>query len=318
MSAWSARGGASVLVAALALSVADSATAALTRYTNEEFGFSVVIPTGASTCRSTPPEHDHGINAFLDSGPDGCDNLETRPYLGAAAFYNASEDTSPKAALGGICTLQGATRASAPAGLDIAGLRSAACRANSADKAWIDILVVTQTGPKGEMSAVNYDANLHTTPQRFEADLARFRSFLKGIEIPGSEESATSYAENVSMIRLLASPERFQSHRIATIGFARRAFEESALYLSSEAGLNAMKLDCVWLQYSDTDVDVDFAKQVEDSTGTQGGMYIIVEGTFDTHVRGAAGRSCPAGLRDIRRIAPWPPSLPAAQPESHE
>jgi hypothetical protein len=145
------------------------------RYRNGEFGFSVEIPDGAPTCRSRPPQHDHGIDFYLDGGKSGCKDLQARPYIGAGGSYNAAELPTPETALGSICTHRGSTRGAAPHGLAIAGLPSASCRGNSADGKWIDVFVSAQNG---DPASINYEANLHTTPERFDADLVRFRAFL--------------------------------------------------------------------------------------------------------------------------------------------
>jgi hypothetical protein len=111
------------------------------------------------------------------------------PHMGAAGMYNVEPAKSPEEALGDICHVFNATRVSAPPGLAIAGLRSASCQANSADGAWIDIYVVAQYGDLGEQADVNYYVSLRTTPKRLEADLVRFRSFLKTFRSWDSKDS---------------------------------------------------------------------------------------------------------------------------------
>jgi hypothetical protein len=79
-----------ILVTLLTLMVAAcAATANGSQYTNSEFGFTAALPPGASTCRSQAPEHDGGLNIFLDSGPDGCEALQSRPFIGVYASYNS-------------------------------------------------------------------------------------------------------------------------------------------------------------------------------------------------------------------------------------
>lgn len=104
-------------------------------YANEEFGFKVEILPGASTCGAEPPEHDHGINMYLDGAGYGCDRLAQRPHIGVIGDYNAAEE-SLREAVAVLRAANGAKRVTPPEGLLFPGRRSAVCRSDSADTAW--------------------------------------------------------------------------------------------------------------------------------------------------------------------------------------
>lgn len=108
-----------------------------------------------------------------------------------------------------------------------------------------------------------------------------------------------------SMVALLASPERFHQKRVVTIGFFRRAFEESCLYSSEEAARNQIYLECIWLELSGTSLE---PARVADEATLAHGVYVIVDGTFVMSVRGHMGRSSVGGINEVGRLDPWPPS----------
>ena len=174
------RAGLLLLLACVAL---PSAVAFGAAYVNDEFRMAVEIPRGTATCRSKPPEHDHGIDVYLDAGSSGCASLASRRYVGLYGVFNAAESDSPEAALDGVCGLLGATPSAAPPGLTIAGLHSASCRADLPDQVWVDVHVAAQSCDRGEEADVNYAALLHTTREHLDADLVRFRAFLNGVDL---------------------------------------------------------------------------------------------------------------------------------------
>lgn len=160
------------------------------RYVNREFGFSVVVPTGASTCRSQAPEHDGGLDVFLDSGPDGCEGLQLRPFIGVYASYNAMLAEDPEVFLRFIETGTTGKSGTVPQWLEIVGMKSASARWDRED-GWIDIRVVTQggrwpnegAGDTERIPYINYLVMLHTTQDRLDGDVERLRMVLRDVKI---------------------------------------------------------------------------------------------------------------------------------------
>jgi hypothetical protein len=160
------------------------------QYSNSEFRFTIGLPSQASTCRSQAPEHDGGITIFLDPGPDGCEALRSRPFIGIFANYNSMLAPTPEAVLELTAGRPYGKRGAAPRGLHIPGTSSASSRWDG-DDGWIDIRVVAQggrwpnNGGKLEEGVpyVNYTVILHTTKKRFPEDIERLRAALRDVQI---------------------------------------------------------------------------------------------------------------------------------------
>lgn len=160
------------------------------RYVNREFQFSVAVPAGASTCRSQAPEHDGGLDVFLDSGPDGCEGLQLRPFIGVSASYNAMLAESAEVFLSLIEAGATGKSGTVPQRLEIVGMKSASSRRDR-DDGWIDIRVVTQggrwpnegAGDKERIPYINYVIMLHTTQDRLDGDVERLRTVLRDVQI---------------------------------------------------------------------------------------------------------------------------------------
>jgi hypothetical protein len=174
----------------IAMCAGEQSDTAGKRYSNEEYGFSVELPARAPICRSGPPEHDGGVSIFLDSGPDGCNDLLSRPFIGIYASYNAMLASDAEDVLRMRAESTEGERHDAPKALGVAGLPAASGRWDRAD-GWIVIRVVAQGGdwPDGGKTAhenvpyINYTVMLRTTRERLEHDLERFRSILRDVQI---------------------------------------------------------------------------------------------------------------------------------------
>jgi hypothetical protein len=178
----------------LVIVAACAATANGSQYTNFEFGFTVALPPGASTCRSQAPEHDGGLSVFLDSGPDGCEALQSRPFIGVYASYNSLLASSAHEVLKLAVGQPAGTLGAVPRGLEIRGMSSARSRWDR-DDGWVDIRVAAQGGqwpskgaePDDEVPYVNYTVMLHTTKERLAEDMERFRAVLRDVRISQEE-----------------------------------------------------------------------------------------------------------------------------------
>ncbi len=158
-------------------------------YENREFGFSVETG-GRPICVGEPYEHHHGVDLFLDSGPEGCDHLDDRPFIGINGDYNAAFMSNAEAVANDFCRSRKGSFLDAPDMLPFDNHATKSCRVDR-DDGWIDIVVVTQAWewpgkhiePEDDLAWVNYTALLHTNAQRFDKDLAIFRSVLNSIHI---------------------------------------------------------------------------------------------------------------------------------------
>jgi hypothetical protein len=125
-------------------------------------------------------------------------------------------------------------------------------------------------------------------------------SYLIALTADSSAEpgkSAGSQYTPVSMVRLIADPEKYDGKRVTVAGIFAVATEEQSLYLSpadadGENGLNALQL-----------VFGDQAEQYRSRAHELNFKWVSIEGTFDMYAKAFWGRPAPSGgLRDIRNI----------------
>jgi hypothetical protein len=100
-------------------------------------------------------------------------------------------------------------------------------------------------------------------------------------------------AESVSMVRVLANPEKFHGKRIRVIGFLRLEFEGNALYLHEEDYRHLLTDNALW---------VDMGADKEHAGLSM--HYVLIEGTFNAKLRGHLGL-CSGVIEKITRAEVW-------------
>lgn len=109
-------------------------------------------------------------------------------------------------------------------------------------------------------------------------------------------------AQNVSIIQLIATPEKFQNKRVQMTVFLHVEFEGDAVYLHQEDYEKALTQNALWI-----DLSGNFsakAKKINDS-------YVIVSGVFDSNDNGHMGMFSGA-LTKIDRLDIWSSQRTAA------
>lgn len=101
---------------------------------------------------------------------------------------------------------------------------------------------------------------------------------------------------DVSLVQLLATPERFEGCRVLVIGFVHLEFEGNAVYLHRDDFEANLLKNGLW---------VEFRPGVLKAAERYSDRYLILAGVFTQHVRGHMGLWSGA-LRDIERADPWP------------
>lgn len=109
-----------------------------------------------------------------------------------------------------------------------------------------------------------------------------------GLPTRPAEQAQSSEVMHVSMIQLVASPERFEGKRVQLLGYCRFGFEEHSLYLHREDSLLLNTANAVWL---------DTTERREDLNET----FVRVEGTFTARDHGHLGL-WPGALVQISRL----------------
>ncbi|MBI1921699.1 MAG: hypothetical protein HYS23_11550 [Geobacter sp.] len=105
--------------------------------------------------------------------------------------------------------------------------------------------------------------------------------------------------EDVSLINLIATPERYHGRRVRVIGVANFEFEGNALYLS-KADVNLVTKNAVWLSPDTATLKVTEPTLAHDFNG----QYVLVEGLFNMNNHGHLGMASGA-ITNINRIMSW-------------
>jgi len=104
--------------------------------------------------------------------------------------------------------------------------------------------------------------------------------------------------ENVSLIQLIASPEKFDGKMVSLVGFLGIEPEDARVYLSREDYQQYIPGNGVWV-----DVNKDMLRNVEDIDL----HYVVLVGIFKlhglpTHYPGGTGGG---GITDVRQCTAW-------------
>jgi hypothetical protein len=111
-------------------------------------------------------------------------------------------------------------------------------------------------------------------------------------------------AELVSLVRSMATPEKYDGKAVQVVGFLRLEFEGNGLYLHQEDYEHGITKNAVW---------VDRNAKINDRADALNMHYVMLGGTFDASDNGHMGLFS-GSLKDIRSATPWRPRL---QKRSH-
>ncbi len=102
----------------------------------------------------------------------------------------------------------------------------------------------------------------------------------------------------VSLIRLIANPEKYDGKKLRVIGYLHLEFEGNGLFLHKEDYDIGISKNSIW-------VDVDIKHPETSSLNKFSNHYVIIEGTFDGHDNGHMG-SCSGSIKKITRLDLYP------------
>jgi len=117
--------------------------------------------------------------------------------------------------------------------------------------------------------------------------IAAFATLRAGAEMP----------QDVSMVQLLATPEKFDGTVVRVFGFLRLEFEGDALYFHREDDVQGLTRNGIWVDRTDA---------MEHDANKLNSHYVLIEGVFDAEDHGHMGLFRGA-IKKITRIIPWPP-----------
>ncbi len=105
-------------------------------------------------------------------------------------------------------------------------------------------------------------------------------------------------AEVVSLVQLIATPEKYHGKRMQVIGYLHLEFEGDAIYLHKEDYDHGIEANAIWVNFADK---LEKKKNTKDYSD----KYVIILGTFNMNDRGHLGLF--SGTFDnIVRLDKWP------------
>ena len=97
--------------------------------------------------------------------------------------------------------------------------------------------------------------------------------------------------QEVSLVQLIANPDRFEGRPVTVIGYFHLGFEHSALYLNKDDYQNDIRPNSLW---------VDSTRPIEINDG-----YVLATGIFTQTLKGHLG-AWPGSICNVTDIAKWP------------
>jgi hypothetical protein len=101
---------------------------------------------------------------------------------------------------------------------------------------------------------------------------------------------------DVSMIQLIANPEKFDGKHIRVIGFLRIEFEGNALYFHRQDYEIGLLKNGIW---------VDVTPEMEKQSSKFNMQYVLLEGIFSASEKGHMD-AFSGSIKHINRVMPWP------------
>ncbi|MCO5934525.1 hypothetical protein NAF17_03140 [Mucilaginibacter sp. RB4R14] len=114
--------------------------------------------------------------------------------------------------------------------------------------------------------------------------------------------------QEVSLISLIANPEKYNKRHVRVIGYLNLEFEGNGLYFHKEDYDRAIEKNGLWVEMSRDSI---FSPQIKKCNR----KYVLIEGTFDSENTGHKGMWS-GSLKDIKRLEVWQSlsTLPASKP----
>lgn len=104
-------------------------------------------------------------------------------------------------------------------------------------------------------------------------------------------DSGQTGKKRVSVVALIATPEKYDGEIVQITGFARIGPEEAAIYLSKDDAKYSNTANSIWIEISES----------SDDRYTYDAKWIFVEGTFRNSAGGHLNQS-PTFIENITRI----------------
>jgi hypothetical protein len=103
--------------------------------------------------------------------------------------------------------------------------------------------------------------------------------------------------DNVSLVKLIATPEKYDGKRIQVIGFLHLEFEGNAIYLHQEDYKHSLSANSFWVSFSSK---LSTKKNMKKFSN----RYVVIIGTFKANEKGHMGLFS-GTLDNIVRLELW-------------
>ncbi len=107
---------------------------------------------------------------------------------------------------------------------------------------------------------------------------------------------------DVSLIKLITTPEKYHGKRIQVKGYLKIQFEGNAIYLHKEDRVNFLTKNAFWVEFSDK-----LTEKVNPQDYSE--QYVIIIGTFNMKSLGHMGLFS-GTFENIIRLDPWKIRIP--------
>jgi len=108
--------------------------------------------------------------------------------------------------------------------------------------------------------------------------------------------SNTNEPIDVSLINLIATPEKYDGKLIRVVGYLNLEFEGNALYFHKEDYEKSLFRNAIWVNFT--------RKEAIEKTKTFSKQYVVIEGTFVMNDTGHMGLFS-GGVTQISRLDLW-------------
>lgn len=110
---------------------------------------------------------------------------------------------------------------------------------------------------------------------------------------------ANQFSTDISIIKLIATPEQYHGKQIRVIGAGSLEFEGNLICLSKDDLKHGITRNCLWLSISPESIGSN-SKELE----SYNGKYVLVEGVFNSKENGHMGMASGA-IEKINRYQVW-------------
>jgi hypothetical protein len=104
-------------------------------------------------------------------------------------------------------------------------------------------------------------------------------SILSVVMFAQKNSTSINEPENVSLIRLIANPDKYHGKKVQVVGFLHLEFEGDAIYSHEEDYKRSLMQNSFWVDFSPSLLKEKDPKKLS-------GKYVIIVGTFNARHKG--------------------------------